>query len=216
MFQSRCCHSCAVCHPCRGWRQAREGHGRNALSSQSPLWLQMGGPNAHPVPSLPAPARPRSIPHILFWSVGDLFTYRSRFLLPINFIFVGIEEERSDVCLAPHPRSSGGEGEARGVFEYLSQPCPVCVLERVRAVKGKVLFKLAQNVSSWPVSCTSEPGTPPSSPHGLKRGGAHTATLWLLDPTAPLFPPDGFRAPDKVVQLQPSLDTKRMGWVREA
>lgn len=30
--------------------------------------------------------------HLLFWSVGDLFTHRSRFLLPTNF--AGIEEER--------------------------------------------------------------------------------------------------------------------------
>lgn len=89
----------------------------------------------------------------------------------------------------------------------------VFMLERARAIKEKVLFKLVHNAPSWAVSCTSEPPTPPH--RGRKRGGAHTATLWLLDPTAPLFPLDGFRAPAKVVKLQPPLETQRMGWVRE-
>jgi hypothetical protein len=51
----------------------------------------------------------------LFQSVGDLFTYRSRFLLPTNFIFAGTEEERSNVCLALHPNPLVGEGGMPGV-----------------------------------------------------------------------------------------------------
>lgn len=43
---------------------------------------------------------PRNSVHLLFWSVGDLFTHRSRFLLPTNFILQEWRKKKCDVCLA--------------------------------------------------------------------------------------------------------------------
>lgn len=77
-----------------------------------------------------ATSPPRNNVQILFSSVGDLFTHRSRFLLPTNFILqewgrVGSEMYAWLLALV----SWWGGWDAGGVFEYLSQRCP-CVLVR--------------------------------------------------------------------------------------
>lgn len=53
---------------------------RGAVEGQSDC-----SPSAEIHPGL-AVSLPRNSEHILFQSVGDLFTYRSRFLLPTSFI----------------------------------------------------------------------------------------------------------------------------------
>lgn len=52
--------------------------------------------------------------HILFWSVGDLFTQRSRFLLHTHFMLQK-QKERDEVCAWSWFPSPGGEGEMPGV-----------------------------------------------------------------------------------------------------
>lgn len=68
--------------------------GRNTFSLRSPSFpssevLWNGRATAYPVAETQAGlavSLPRNSEHILFWSVGDLFTYRSRFLLPTNIL----------------------------------------------------------------------------------------------------------------------------------
>ena len=60
----------------------KKANGRNTLSCQGP-----SSPSSEARdPPRPGWPLPRNSVHILFWSVGDLFTQRSRFLLPTNFM----------------------------------------------------------------------------------------------------------------------------------
>lgn len=93
VFQSRCPHSCTVCHCCGGWRRARDQWKKHLFIARSTL-LQCRGAVEQQSNCLPVAAShpglavslPRNSEHLLFRSVGDLFTYRSRFLLPTNLI----------------------------------------------------------------------------------------------------------------------------------
>jgi len=72
---------------------------------------------------------PRNSVHMFFWSVGDLFTHRSGFLLPTNFI---LQEwrKKSEMCAWLLALNSWWGGwDARGVLQYLLHPRP-CVLVR--------------------------------------------------------------------------------------
>lgn len=60
----------------------KKANGRNTLSCQGP-----SSPSSEARdPPRPGCSLPRNSVHILFWSVGDLFTRRSSFLLPTNFL----------------------------------------------------------------------------------------------------------------------------------
>lgn len=132
-----------LCSPAR-WSCRRTEHLPTSPRRPTLTW---------PSPS-PANSLPRNSVHILFWSVGDLFTYRSSFCFPQTlFCRHGV----GGVCVrcvpGSWPSSPGGEGGMPGVcLSIYHSLVRVRLLEGKRTLKKNVLSELAHSVPWWSLS----------------------------------------------------------------
>lgn len=160
---------------------------RNTLSCQGPY--PPPAPRFETHAGLAAPS-PGNRVHILFWSVGDLFTQRSRFLLHTHFMLQK-QKERDEVCAWSWFPSPGGEGEMPGVCLNIYHILVLVRLGERKVYREGTLFNVF-TVFPPGVCVTASQGRPlecPSPRPGGKPPGAHTATWWWPNTPAPLLSP---------------------------
>lgn len=155
---------------------------RATLSSQAPLccWppAQLGGaadwqgqrPHLLPPPRHPRPPEqgrvppPETVCIQLFWSVGDLFTCRSRFLLPTTRLCRRRGSEARCVPGSWSPASCWGwgvPGMPGACLTIYRMPTLVCLRKRERTILEKCIIEMSASGSLrvcglWPSSQGSD------------------------------------------------------------